>query len=77
MWHFIDIELLKNKLLESVYYFHYQPPIFNLFLGIIHKQSLISPKLILQLIFLLSDLFYGGHHVLHVKEQETEMSFHI
>ena len=51
MWHFIDIELLKNKLLESVYYFHYQPPIFNLFLGIIHKQNLISPKLIMQIFF--------------------------
>ena len=59
MWHFIDIELLKNKLLESVYYFHYQPPIFNLFLGIIHKQSLISPKVILQLFFYSLTFFMG------------------
>ena len=51
MWHFIDIELLKNKMLESIYYFHYQPPLFNLFLGLIHKQSFISPSVLLQAFF--------------------------
>ena len=57
MWHFIDIELLKTKMLESIYYFHYQPPIFNFFLGLIHKQNIIDPSLILRLFFY--SLTYG------------------
>jgi hypothetical protein len=36
-WQFIDPELLKNNLLQSVYYLHSQPPLFNLFLGIVLK----------------------------------------
>lgn len=32
--HFADPELLKTRLLESCYYFHVQPPLFNLFVGI-------------------------------------------
>ena len=35
--HFMDIELLKNILIQSLYYFHSQPPLYNLFLGIILK----------------------------------------
>lgn len=30
---YLDIELLRNNLLESVWYMHMQPPLFNLFLG--------------------------------------------
>ncbi|QRN92795.1 hypothetical protein JRI60_26660 [Archangium violaceum] len=30
---FIELDLLWNRLLESVYYLHAQPPLFNLFLG--------------------------------------------
>jgi len=33
-WQFIDPVLLRERLLESVYYSHTQPPLFNLFLGI-------------------------------------------
>ncbi len=51
MWHFIDIKLLKTNLLESVLYFHYQPPLYNLFLGFIHQQSMLSPILLLRIIF--------------------------
>jgi len=32
-WQFLDVELLKNELLQSLYYLHSQPPAFNLFLG--------------------------------------------
>lgn len=31
--HFIDPELLRDRLLESCFYLHIQPPLFNLFLG--------------------------------------------
>lgn len=51
MWHFIDIALLKNKMFESIIYFHYQPPIFNLILALIHKQNILDPSLILRIIF--------------------------
>lgn len=34
---FIDPQLLKTRLLESVFYLHSQPPLFNLFVGLILK----------------------------------------
>ena len=37
LWQSIDIELLKTSLLESLYYSHAQPPLFNLLTGIILK----------------------------------------
>ena len=33
-WQFIDPVLLKDRLLESLYYLHIQPPLFNLLLGV-------------------------------------------
>ena len=33
-WQFIDPELLRTRLLESLYYLHSQPPLFNLLLGV-------------------------------------------
>ncbi len=37
-WQYADPELLKHNLLQVIYYFHSQPPLFNLFLGIILKM---------------------------------------
>ncbi|MBF0216816.1 MAG: hypothetical protein HQL30_07485, partial [Candidatus Omnitrophica bacterium] len=34
---YIDADLLKHDLLRSVFYFHYQPPLFNLMLGTVLK----------------------------------------
>lgn len=36
-WQYLDPQLLKGKLLESVFYMHSQPPLFNLFLGAVLK----------------------------------------
>ncbi len=36
-WQYLDPELLRHKLLESVFYMHSQPPLFNLFLGAVLK----------------------------------------
>lgn len=36
-WQILDVELLKNRLLESLFYLHSQPPLFNLFLGLVLK----------------------------------------
>jgi len=32
-WHFAPLHLLQTRLLETVYYLHFQPPLFNLYLG--------------------------------------------
>ncbi|MGO9122474.1 MAG: hypothetical protein ACLQPD_33275 [Desulfomonilaceae bacterium] len=36
-WQFLGVNLLQNRLIESVFYLHSQPPLFNLFLGVILK----------------------------------------
>jgi hypothetical protein len=36
-YQFLDPALLKSDLIESLYYLHIQPPLFNLFLGVILK----------------------------------------
>ena len=36
-WQFLDVNLLQNRLIESVFYLHSQPPLFNLFLGSVLK----------------------------------------
>ena len=33
----IDPQLLKTRLFESLYYLHFQPPLFNLFIGVVLK----------------------------------------
>ncbi len=38
-WQFLDVNLLQNRLIESVFYLHSQPPLFNLFLGASSKHS--------------------------------------
>lgn len=40
-WQYLDVTTLKENLLAGVWYDHTQPPVFNLFLGIILK---ISPE---------------------------------
>ncbi|WP_372847131.1 hypothetical protein [Pontiella sp.] len=61
-WQYLDIELLKNDLVRSVFYQHAQPPLFNLFLGAVLKVfptaypvafSLLFKALSLALYFLL------------------------
>jgi len=34
---FLDVNLLRDRLIESVFYLHCQPPLFNLFLGAVLK----------------------------------------
>ena len=36
-WQYIDPKLLKEHLVQSVYYLHSQPPLFNFFLGVVLK----------------------------------------
>jgi hypothetical protein len=34
-WHFIDPPLLRHNLFQSLYYLHTQPPLFNVYLGLV------------------------------------------
>ena len=34
---FLDVNLLRHRLLESLFYLHSQPPLFNLYLGVVLK----------------------------------------
>jgi hypothetical protein len=36
-WQFLDPQLLRQRLLESVFYQHSQPPLYNLFIGLMLK----------------------------------------
>ena len=58
-WHLVDIELMRNKLFESIWYFHFQPPIFNLAVGLIAKLPESLAALITQLSFIMMTLLSG------------------
>ena len=47
---FLDPQLLHHDLLRSLYYLHAQPPLFNLFLGLVLKISPL-PALSFELLF--------------------------
>jgi len=51
-WQFLDPEILAGDLLSSLFYLHSQPPLFNLFLGVILKISAGHSDLIFYLIYL-------------------------
>ncbi|MFC2130798.1 hypothetical protein ACFLSQ_05140 [Bacteroidota bacterium] len=53
---YLDYELLKNNLIESIYYLHSQPPLFNLYLGMIVKFFSGYEKLIFQIVYSLCGL---------------------
>ncbi len=55
-WQFIDPQLLRTNLLESLYYLHSQPPLFNLFLGIVLKLFAGQEALAFHVIYLLFGL---------------------
>ncbi len=51
-WQYLDIELLRNNLAESLFYLHSQPPLFNLFLGLTLKLFPVSYEIVFQCIYL-------------------------
>lgn len=65
--HFLDVELLKTRLLESVWYLHIQPPLFNLFTGLVLKVTPESAWLF-QAVFLACGLvLYCSVFLLQIK----------
>lgn len=61
-YQFIDPQLLKSRLFESIWYLHSQPPIFNFLTGLLYQrfspQSKIYALLFLVLGFIFSFLLY-------------------
>jgi hypothetical protein len=50
-WQYLDIELLKTDLLRSIFYQHSQPPLFNLFLGVVLKVFPTAYPVVFALLF--------------------------
>lgn len=42
-WQIVDGELLRNRLWESLWYLHIQPPLFNAYLGAVQKIPWLEP----------------------------------
>jgi hypothetical protein len=51
-WQHLDPELLEHRLLESLFYLHSQPPVFNAFLGVVLKLAGNDSHLLFYLSFL-------------------------
>jgi hypothetical protein len=51
-WQFLDPELLKHKLWESIFYLHCQPPLYNLFLGAVLKVADGASRFVFQGMYL-------------------------
>jgi len=65
--HFIDPVLLKSRLLESLWYLHIQPPLFNLFTGLVLKVTPDSAWLFQGIYMALGLVLYLNVFVLQVK----------
>ncbi len=52
-----DLSLLKKHLAESIFYLHSQPPLFNLFIGLILKIGFGYETLIFNLLYLILGFF--------------------
>jgi hypothetical protein len=55
-WQFIEPDLLRERLLESLYYLHSQPPLYNLFLGVVLKAFPTASTEAFQAVYLLLGL---------------------
>lgn len=49
---YIDIELLRTNFLQSIYYLHFQPPFFNIFLGVVVNAFPTHGPLVFHLCYL-------------------------
>lgn len=52
MWHLLDLDALQNDLWRSIWYLHYQPPLFNLLVGVVLNVSPDHAAGILQAIWI-------------------------
>jgi hypothetical protein len=65
---YLDRELLTTKLLQSLYYLHIQPPLFNLFLGSVLKLVPGHPEVLFQVIYVCAGfVLYSSIFLLQVR----------
>ena len=57
--HFISPEIIKDNLLQSVYYLHAQPPLFNLFVGTIIKLFPANNILVFHFLYIVFGLIFA------------------
>lgn len=50
-WQYLDVETLKQHLINGVWYDHAQPPVFNLFLGLVLKIAGSQSPLVFDFLF--------------------------
>ncbi len=50
-WQYLDPMLLDHRLAQSLFYLHSQPPLFNLFLGLVLKASPGDPSAVFHFIY--------------------------
>lgn len=62
--HFVDLELLRDRLLESLWYLHGQPPLMSVFLGVLLKTSGDAYPLVAQATYVALGAATGGAMVL-------------
>lgn len=58
-WQYIDVPLLKHHLVQSTWWFYYQPPLYNLFLGAVLKLFGGSYAAAFQVVYLLFGIANG------------------
>jgi len=65
-WQFIDPRLLQDRLAESLFYLHGQPPLFNLYLGLVLKLAGAAAPAAFAATFLLATLaaWVASYHLL-------------
>src|SRR5216117_828059 len=56
---FADPQLLKDDLIRSIFYMHGQPPLFNLFLGLVLKLFPETYALLFHLVYLTLGLLFA------------------
>jgi hypothetical protein len=65
--HFLDAELLRTALLESLWYLHIQPPLMNLFAGLILKLTPDSAWLFQAIFLVLGLILYLSIYLLQLR----------
>jgi hypothetical protein len=51
-WQYLDLDVLRHRLLPGIFHLHSQPPAFNLFLGTVLKLSPDSPSTCFHLVYM-------------------------
>jgi len=71
---FLDTVLLRNRLWESIFFLHCQPPLFNLFLGVILKFFPVHWHILFHIIYLICGLMLAVTLFLLMTAMEVDLN---